>query len=222
MDNRDRTWHATSLSLLLGKRRVIDDVSVRLCGGEMTALIGPNGAGKSTLLRLLTGFLSPNSGERHVEGRALEHWSSEALSRRRAVMLQRTQLHADWPVETVIAMGRSPWGKNPDRQMIQQVMVETGCDHLAGRRYPSLSGGEQQRVGIARAVVNKPAVLLADEPTGNLDEALSEGILRLFEEFNRVGVTVLMATHDLGLISSRSYRMLTLSDGHMHGGHWGE
>ncbi|VFS86731.1 Cell division ATP-binding protein FtsE [Raoultella terrigena] len=77
-------------------------------------------------------------------------------------------------------------------------------------------------MGIARAVVNKPAVLLADEPTGNLDEALSEGILRLFEEFNRVGVTVLMATHDLGLISSRSYRMLTLSDGHMHGGHWGE
>jgi ABC-type hemin transport system ATPase subunit len=66
-------------------------------------------------------------------------------------MLQRTQLHADWPVETVIAMGRSPWGKNPDRQMIQQVMVETGCDHLAGRRYPSLSGGEQQRVQLAAA-----------------------------------------------------------------------
>ncbi|MNP17659.1 Cell division ATP-binding protein FtsE [compost metagenome] len=82
-----------------------------------------------------------------------------------------------------------------------------------------LSGGEQQRVGIARAVVNKPAVLLADEPTGNLDDALSEGILRLFEEFNRVGVTVLMATHDMGLISRRSYRMLTLSDGHLHGGH---
>ncbi|HBD81425.1 MAG TPA: cell division ATP-binding protein FtsE, partial [Leclercia adecarboxylata] len=72
--------------------------------------------------------------------------------------------------------------------------------------------------GIARAVVNKPAVLLADEPTGNLDDALSEGILRLFEEFNRVGVTVLMATHDMGLISRRSYRMLTLSDGHLHGG----
>ncbi|VFS76475.1 Hemin import ATP-binding protein HmuV [Raoultella planticola] len=83
MDNRDSTWRATSLSLLLGKRRIIDDVSVRLSGGEMTALIGPNGAGKSTLLRLLTGFLSPNDGERHVEGRSLEHWSSEALSRRR-------------------------------------------------------------------------------------------------------------------------------------------
>ncbi|WP_158699856.1 ATP-binding cassette domain-containing protein, partial [Cronobacter dublinensis] len=85
-----------------------------------------------------------------------------------------------------------------------------------------LSGGEQQRVGIARAVVNKPAVLLADEPTGNLDDALSEGILRLFEEFNRVGVTVLMATHDTGLISRRSYPVLTLSEGHLHGGRVGE
>ena len=81
-----------------------------------------------------------------------------------------------------------------------------------------LSGGEQQRVGIARAVVHKPAVLLADEPTGNLDAALSEGILRLFEEFNRVGVTVLMATNAINLISRLSYRMLTLSDGHFHGG----
>ncbi len=87
------------------------------------------------------------------------------------------------------------------------------------RNFPiQLSGGEQQRVGIARAVVNKPAVLLADEPTGNPDDALSEGILRLFEEFNRVGVTVLMATHDIGLISRRSYRQLVLSDGHLHGG----
>lgn len=89
------------------------------------------------------------------------------------------------------------------------------------RIFPFSSGGEQQRVGIARAVVNKPAVLLADEPTGNLD-GRSRRILRLFEEFNRVGVTVLMATHDLGLISSRPYRVLTLSDGHLHGGIRGE
>ena len=81
-----------------------------------------------------------------------------------------------------------------------------------------LSGGQQQRVAIARAVVANPKLILADEPTGNLDDALSEGILRLFEEFNRVGVTVLMATHDINLISRRSYRMLTLSDGHLHGG----
>ncbi len=103
------------------------------------------------------------------------------------------------------------------------VVVSAALDKVGlldkARNFPiQLSGGEQQRVGIARAVVNKPAVLLADEPTGNLDDALSEGILRLFEEFNRVGVTVLMATHDIGLISRRSYRQLVLSDGHLHGG----
>ncbi|MDU6487637.1 MAG: ATP-binding cassette domain-containing protein, partial [Escherichia coli] len=87
------------------------------------------------------------------------------------------------------------------------------------RSYPfELSGGMRQRVGIAMAMTFSLKLLLADEPTGNLDDALSEGILRLFEEFNRVGVTVLMATHDINLISRRSYRMLTLSDGHLHGG----
>lgn len=87
------------------------------------------------------------------------------------------------------------------------------------KNYPiQLSGGEQQRVGIARAVVNKPTVLLADEPTGNLDGELSEGIMRLFEEFNRVGVTVLMATHDMALIERRNYRILTLGQGRMVGG----
>ncbi|STR32791.1 ABC-type hemin transport system [Klebsiella grimontii] len=142
MDNR---YSARSLTLRLGHRQIVNDVSLQLRGGEMAALIGPNGAGKSTLLRLLTGFLTPDAGERLVEGRPLESWSAEALSRRRAVMLQRTQLHADWPIETVIAMGRSPWGGAPNEEIIRRVMKETGCDHLAGRRYPSLSGGEQQR-----------------------------------------------------------------------------
>lgn len=85
-----------------------------------------------------------------------------------------------------------------------------------------LSGGEQQRVGIACVVVNKPAVLLADEPTGNLDGVLSEGILRLFGGFNHVGATVLMATHNLGLISSRPYHVLSLSNGHLYRGIRGE
>ncbi len=112
MDNR---YSARSLSLRLGNRQIIHDVSLQLCGGGMTALIGPNGAGKSTLLRLLTGYLTPDGGVRVVEGRPLESWSAETLSRRRAVMLQRTQLHADWPVETVIAMGRYPPGDGRNR-----------------------------------------------------------------------------------------------------------
>ncbi len=108
------------------------------------------------------------------------------------------------------------------RRRVSAALDKVGLLDKAKNFPIQLSGGEQQRVGIARAVVNKLAVLLADEPTYNLDEALSEGILRLFEEFNRVGVTVLMATHDLGLISSRPYRVLTLSDGHLHGGIRGE
>lgn len=123
MDNR---YSARSLSLRLSNRQIIHDVSLQLCGGEMTALIGPNGAGKSTLLRLLTGYLTPDEGQRVVEGRPLESWSAETLSRRRAVMLQRTQLHADWPIETIIAMGRSPWGGAINQEMICQVMKSTG------------------------------------------------------------------------------------------------
>ncbi len=119
---------AQGLSLHLGKRQIIDNVSVALRGGEMTALIGPNGAGKSTLLRLLTGlsYLTPDSGTRHLAGKPLEAWSPEALSRRRAVMLQRTALQADWTVETVIAMGRSPWGATADPAVLAAVMAVTG------------------------------------------------------------------------------------------------
>ncbi|GHK58073.1 hypothetical protein KPZU09_78090 [Klebsiella pneumoniae] len=117
---------AQGLSLHLGKRQIIDNVSVALRGGEMTALIGPNGAGKSTLLRLLTGYLTPDSGTAILQA---SRWSwSPALSRRRAVMLQRTALQADWTVETVIAMGRSPWGATADPAVLAAVMAVTGCD----------------------------------------------------------------------------------------------
>ena len=116
----DKHYSARALSLRLGKRRVIDGVSLELRRGEVTALIGPNGAGKSTLLRLLSGFLNADSGEQNIEGKPLTEWSTAALSRRRAVMLQRTQLNASWPVETVIAMGRAPWGAEVDPALIQE------------------------------------------------------------------------------------------------------
>ncbi len=104
------------------------------------------------------------------------------------------------------------------RRRVSAALDKVGLLNRA-KSYPiQLSGGEQQRVGIARAIVNKPSVLLADEPTGNLDDELSEGIMRLFEEFNRVGVTVLVATHDLELIERRHYSILTLSEGRMVGG----
>lgn len=107
------------------------------------------------------------------------------------------------------------------RRRVSAALDKVGLLDKAKNFPIQLSGGEQQRVGIARAVVNKPTMLLADEPTGNLDGELSEGIMRLFEEFNRVGVTVLMATHDIALIERRNYRVLTLSEGRMIGGQHG-
>jgi len=190
---------AQGLSLHLGKRQIIDNVSVALRGGEMTALIGPNGAGKSTLLRLLTGYLTPDSGTRHLAGKPLEAWSPEALSRRRAVMLQRTALQADWTVETVIAMGRSPWGATADPAVLAAVMAVTGCDGLAGRRYPGLSGGEQQRVNIARGFAVDYPILLLDEPTASLDGKNSAAVVNLIHDAKARGAAIVGIFHDEGV-----------------------
>lgn len=216
----DNHYSARSLSLRIDNRQIINDVSLELRGGEMMALIGPNGAGKSTLLRLLTGFLTPDGGERLIEGRPLESWSAQALSRRRAVMLQHTQLHADWPIETVIAMGRSPWGSTPNGEMLRQVMEETGCDHLAGRRYPSLSGGERQRVQLARSLAQlwrngaPEGWLFLDEPTSALDLYYQQHLLRLLKRLthsNRLHVCVVL--HDLNLAALWADRILLLHQG---------
>ncbi|MEZ2604448.1 heme ABC transporter ATP-binding protein [Kluyvera intermedia] len=216
----DNLYTAHSLSLRLGKRQVIDDVSVQLRRGEVTALIGPNGAGKSTLLRLLTGFLSPDSGEQHIEGRALGEWSANALSRRRAVMLQRTQLNANWPVETVIGMGRAPWGATVDAALVQRVMAETGCGHLAGRLCPALSGGEQQRVQLARSLAQlwgeegPQGWLFLDEPTSALDLFYQQHLLRLLKKLSRAGgLHVCIVLHDLNLAALWADTILLLHQG---------
>ncbi|EPK7358457.1 heme ABC transporter ATP-binding protein [Kluyvera ascorbata] len=216
----DNHYSAHSLALRLGKRRVIDNVSVELRRGEVTALIGPNGAGKSTLLRLLTGFLSPDSGERRIEGRPLDAWSANALSRRRAVMLQRTQLNANWPVETVIAMGRAPWGNEVDSALIQRVMAETGCSHLAGRLYPALSGGEQQRVQLARSLAQlwhddgPQGWLFLDEPTSALDLFYQQHLLRLLKKLSRRNeLHVCIVLHDLNLAALWADTILLLHQG---------
>ena len=174
----------------LGGRQALQGVTFHMQPGEMAFLTGHSGAGKSTLLKLICGIERPSAGKIWFSGHDITRLKN------REVPFLRRQIGMIFQ----------------DHHLL---MDRTVYDNVA---IPLIIAGAQQRVGIARAVVNKPAVLLADEPTGNLDDALSEGILRLFEEFNRVGVTVLMATHDINLISRRSYRMLTLSDGHLHGG----
>lgn len=211
---------AQGLTYGTADKTVIRDVSLSLERGELVALIGPNGAGKSTLLRLLTGFLKPASGECVLGGKPLEAWSTQTLSRHRAVMRQQTQLGFDWPVEAVIGMGRAPWTQQPEAGVIHQVMQITGCLPLAGRKYAALSGGEQQRVQLARALAQlwcdgaPRGWLFLDEPTSALDLYHQQHLLRLMKSLTLQGnLHVCVVLHDLNLAALWADRIVLLHEG---------
>lgn len=210
----------------LGGRQALQGVDFHIRPAEMVFLTGHSGAGKSTLLKLICGIERLSDGTILFDGHNISRLKNREvpfLRRQIGMIFQDHHLLLDRTVYDNVAMPLIIAGASPEdiRRRVSAALDKVGLLDKA-RNFPvQLSGGEQQRVGIARAVVNKPMVLLADEPTGNLDSELSEGILRLFEEFNRVGVTVLMATHDIMLIERRNYRVLTLSQGRMAGGHHG-
>lgn len=210
----------------LGGRQALQGVDFHIRPAEMVFLTGHSGAGKSTLLKLICGIERPSDGTILFDGHNISRLKNREvpfLRRQIGMIFQDHHLLLDRTVYDNVAMPLIIAGASPEdiRRRVSAALDKVGLLDKA-RNFPvQLSGGEQQRVGIARAVVNKPMVLLADEPTGNLDSELSEGILRLFEEFNRVGVTVLMATHDIMLIERRNYRVLMLSQGRMAGGHHG-
>ncbi|WP_039055463.1 heme ABC transporter ATP-binding protein [Enterobacter sp. Bisph1] len=211
---------AAHLRLVAGSRLLIDDVSFTLARGEMVALIGPNGAGKSTLLRLLTGYLPPVAGECQLEGKALAQWSAQALARRRAVMLQQPTLGFDWPVAAIISMGRAPWGPQRAHDIVRQVALLSGCETLLERRYHTLSGGEQQRVQLARSLAQlwhhdgPQGWLFLDEPTSALDLYHQQQVLRLLKRLTGDGkLHVCAVLHDLNLAALWADRILLLHQG---------
>ncbi|SNY74762.1 heme ABC transporter ATP-binding protein [Enterobacter sp. CC120223-11] len=199
---------------------VLRDISLTLEPGELVALIGPNGAGKSTLLRMLTGYLPPDNGQCVLNGKSLAEWSPQALSRRRAVMRQQSQLGFDWPVEDVVAMGRAPWQQVNSAKIVREVMDLTGCSPLSGRKYNALSGGEQQRVQLARALTqlwvdNAPqGWLFLDEPTSALDLYHQQHLLRLLKQLTTGGqLHVCAVLHDLNLAALWADRLVLLHQG---------
>ena len=213
---------ADGLHYAVRQKPLIRDVSLQLMPGEMVALIGPNGAGKSTLLRLLTGFLSPTAGQCLLEGQPLATWPAQRLSRRRAVMRQQAQLGFDWPIETIIAMGRAPWEAHPDAVLVREVMALTGCLSLAGRSWQQLSGGEQQRVQLARTLAQlwhngqPQGYLFLDEPTSALDLYHQQHLLRLLQRLTREApLHVCMVLHDLNLAALWADRLLLLHNGRL-------
>jgi cell division transport system ATP-binding protein len=209
---------AVTMTYPAGSRPALSDVTLRIDDGEFVFLVGPSGSGKSTLLRLLL------REERATTGLvALDGVDLAVIPDRRVPLLRRSigcvfqdfRLLPDRTVAGNVAFALDVVGR--PRHVVRSVVPEVlGLVGLAGKenRYPDeLSGGEQQRVAVARAMVGRPRVLLADEPTGNLDPATSEGIMRLLDAVNRTGTTVVMATHNAALVDARRRRVVELADG---------
>lgn len=196
----------------------LDNVSFVLDSGEMAFVVGPSGAGKSTLFKLITLIERPTSGHIMVDGKQLDRLREgkiPALRREIGVIFQDHKLLYDRTVFDNVALPLIVIGM-PHDEIRKRVRAALGKVGLSGKEQAlpiALSGGEQQRVGIARAVINRPSILLADEPTGNLDAALSDDIIDIFADFNQVGVTVLIATHDLRQVDRLGKRTIHLADG---------
>ncbi|GAA3544307.1 cell division ATP-binding protein FtsE [Zobellella aerophila] len=203
-----------------GGFQALQKVDFHLGKGEMAYLTGHSGAGKSTLLKLISVMERPSDGRVFFNNQDVSRIRRSQIPfvrRRIGMIFQDYHLISTRSVFDNVALPLVIDGyRHQDiRRRVSAALDKVGL-HGKDRYFPPmLSGGEQQRVGIARAIVNKPSLLLADEPTGNLDTELSMEILRLFESFNRVGVSVLIATHDTGLIDSSRYRTLTLHAGRM-------
>lgn len=195
-------------------------VSFTLPPGELTFLTGHSGAGKSTLLKLIMMIERPSQGAVIVNSQDLSQLGSRHipyLRRHIGMVHQAHHLLFDRTVYDNVALPLIITGHRTQEigRRVRAALDKVGLLHKEKLMPEELSGGEQQRIGIARAVVNKPPLLLADEPTGNLDPALSAEIMDLFEDFTRVGTSVLIATHDLSLIAQYRHRLLTLKQGEL-------
>ncbi len=200
--------------------QALHHVNLHLKAGEMSFLTGHSGAGKSTLLKLISLMERPTQGEVFLAGqnlRAVSQRKIPYLRRRMGIIFQDHQLLFDRTVFDNVALPLQISGYSPKEmaRRVRAALDKVGLLSKERQKPIMLSGGEQQRVGIARAVVNKPQILLADEPTGNLDPELSGEIMKLFEQFNDVGVTLLIASHDLSLIAKMHHRILTLKEGQL-------
>jgi cell division transport system ATP-binding protein len=199
-------------------RPALDDVDVDVEKGEFVFLVGASGSGKSTFLRLVIREARPSSGRVYVAGKEINRlagWKVPSLRRQIGTVFQDFRLLPNKTVTENVAFALQVIGK--PRSVIRDVVPETlelvGLEGKGERMPDELSGGEQQRVAIARAFVNRPMILIADEPTGNLDPSTSVGIMKLLDRINRTGTTVMMATHDAGIVDQMRKRVIELEGG---------
>jgi len=200
------------------QRPALSDIDVEVAKGELVFLVGQSGSGKSTFLRLVLREARPTAGRVYVAGKEINRlasWKVPALRRQIGTVFQDFRLLPNKTVTQNVAFALQVIGK--PKSVIDRIVPETlelvGLEGKANRLPDELSGGEQQRVAVARAFVNRPMILIADEPTGNLDPTTSIGLMKLLDRINRTGTTVVMATHDESIVDQMRKRVIELDNG---------
>lgn len=206
-----------NVSYRLRGKTLVNPLSFEVKKGEMLGLIGPNGSGKSSLLRLLAGITRPSTGQVLLKGQAMTDLPRESIARQLAFVTQQAETHERIRVRDAVELGRTPWLSllNPwsdqDQHVVDQVMHQLSIQHLGDRIWQTLSGGEQQRVHLARALAQQPEILLLDEPTNHLDIQNQLAILQLVEALN---TTIVVALHDLNQ-AARCDRLAIMKSSHL-------
>lgn len=219
MFSNDPVVHVSGASIFQDHNTILGEVSFDIEKGEFVFLIGRTGSGKSSLLKTLYADLPLRLGDIKVAGfdiRNIKNWQVPLLRRKLGIIFQDFQLFPDRTVgeNLLFVMRATGWKDNGKmRARLSEVLIQVGLGSVEKKMPHQLSGGEQQRVVIARALINEPQILFADEPTGNLDPEISDGILKLFQQINKSGTAVLMATHDYRVIKKFPTRILKCEDG---------
>ncbi len=213
---------AEDFSCGYGKEIVLKDISFEVKTGQFVGLIGPNGSGKTTMIRAISGLLPPQKGVILLDGKAVSRKRHRDLVTKVAVVTQSQEATPPFSVEEFVLLGRVPhWSRlqlletKQDMQIAERAMALTGISHLRGRGMGKLSGGERQLAGLARALAQKPALLLLDEPTAHLDIGHQVQIMRLLKKLNKETLTIVAVLHDLNLASLYCKRLVLLNKGRL-------
>lgn len=219
-EKKQAAIEAMNLSYSYHDNDVFKDLSFTVPQGDFFIIIGPNGSGKTTLMKVLSGIEKPEKGNLNILGKAIERYSRRLLAQTVAMAPQMTTVDFPFTVREIVLMGRSPYkgllgfDDQTDIQIAQQAMAFTEVEHLAERKLGQLSGGEQQRVLIARAICQEPQIILLDEPTAALDLAHQVRVMDLMEQLQKEkGVTVIMVSHDINLACMYAQSLLLIKNG---------
>lgn len=201
--------------------RALDDVNIRIPEGEFVFVVGPSGSGKSTFLKLLTKEEEITSGDILINNESLKKMKRRKipyLRRTMGIVFQDFRVIEKMTVFDNVAFAMHVVGaKSRDiRKRVPYVLNLVGLNDKARRKVSELSGGEKQRVGLARALVNNPGIIIADEPTGNIDPSMSYELVELLSEINRCGTTIIMVTHDISIVKKFNFRVVEILDGKIY------